>query len=339
MRSKIAFILAVVLIFSTISTAYAMNEPLGGGYSEQYNTVTGNDTAPDSNDIQAADTGTVSDSDNITDKDLERRVQTDIGAVGQVDVSIGTALILNRPVEFAVKLTDSRNESMTDTITLGGNAVEESKVSFEKLADGDYTLTVSARGFAAYSQNISVEGRAYDISLTTGFLGGINYTAGSAHPGVLLIGDVNGDGKVDITDSKRIVDAIDSAVRGRSFDNASEDLNGDGEINLVDLEYFAKGYNVTGDTQASAERFVPVVMISPAASGGTRVDGDLTALLKDRASVCLSPAAGVISTENPVALEFDFAEGDAAMADGILIETKGDDSISDAVISIEYITY
>ena len=339
MRSKIAFILAVILSFSTVSTAYAANEILGGVYSEKYNTVTANDAAPDSNDIQASDTGTVSDGDNIADTASDRRVQADIGNVGQVDVSIGTALILNRPVEFAVKLTDSRNVSMTDAITLGGNAVEESIVSFENLADGDYTLTVSARGFAAYSQNISVAGRAYAINLTTGFLGGINYAAGTAHPGVLLIGDANGDGKVDVTDGERIVDAIEGADHGRSVGDGSEDLNGDGEINLVDLEYFARGYHVAGDTQATAERFVPVVMISPAASEGTMVEGDLAALLRDHASVFLTPATGAISAANPVALEFDFAEGDAAMANGILIETEGDNPINDAVISIEYVIY
>ena len=339
MRSRIALILAVVLIFSTISTTYAANTSGGGVYSERYNTVTGNDAAPGSDDIRVSDAGTVSDGDNIAGTDSERRAQADIGDVGQVDVSVATALILNRPVEFAVKLTDSQNVSITQTITLGSNAVEESIVSFENLADGDYTLTVSARGFAAYSQNISVAGRAYAINLTTGFLGGINYAAGTAHPGVLLIGDANGDGKVDITDGKRIVDAIDSANHGRSVGDGFEDLNGDGEINLVDLEYFAKGYHVTGDTQATAERFVPVVMISPAASEGTIVEGDLAALLKDHASVFLTPETGVISAANPVALEFDFAEGDAAMADGILIETEGDNPISDAVISSEYVTY
>lgn len=344
MRSKIALILAVVLSFSTIFTAYAANEQRESGNPEgspgTYNTVTGNDVVLDGNDMQTSDIRAVSEGDNAVDTDSERRMQSDIGDVGQVDVSVGTALILNRPVEFTVKLTDSRNVSITDTITLGGNVVEESRTSFENLADGDYVLTVSARGFATYQQNISVAGRAYAINLTTGFLGGMNYAAGAAHPGVLLIGDANSDGKVDIADSEMIVNAIDSAGRGRIYDNAPEDLNGDGEINLVDLEYFAKGYNVTGDTQATAELFVPTVMIMPEAAEGTNVEGDLSALLRDHASVCLTPAAGgAISAENPVALTFDFADGNAAMADGILIETQGDNPISDAVISIEYITY
>ncbi len=273
---------------------------------------------------------------------MRTAVSAETGNVGQVDVSIGTALIMERDVEFTVRLTDSRQESRTQTLRLEKNAAGESRVSFEGLADGEYALEVSGQGFATYKQNVTVSGRACGVSLYTGFLGGVNYADGAAHPGVLLVGDVNGDGKVDTADGVSLVDRIHSAGQGGSArdDAGAWDLNGDGVIDLVDLAYFAKGYAVTGNVQAKVEQFVPTAVISAGVSGNTKLEGDLSALLKERESVCLIPKSGNISAENPVALEFDFAGGaavgGAVLADGILIRTGAENPVTDAVVSITY---
>lgn len=257
------------------------------------------------------------------------------GNVGQVDVSVGTALLLERDVEFTVRLTDSGKKSRTSTVKLEKNAAGESRVSFGNLADGDYVLEVSGQGFATYRQNVTVSGRGCGVSLYTGFLGGVNYAEGAAHPGVLLVGDVNSDGAVDAADGVSLVNMIHA---GKA--TGTGDLNGDGAIDLVDLEYFAKSYRVSGNVQAKVEQFVPAAVISAGVSEKTKLEGDLTALLKERKNVRLSPKAGNISEKNPVALEFDFAQGAAAgsavLADGILIRTGEDNPVTNAVISIFY---
>ncbi|MCM1046268.1 MAG: M60 family metallopeptidase [Candidatus Gastranaerophilales bacterium] len=354
MKKRIAFMMAMVMVLSTSFTTYAANTSQGDGLQEVLEeggyAISENDTVSDGNDLQENDT--VSDGDDLQkDEELAdeaslesvsssdvgsgQEPQPEIGDMGQIDLSIAAALILNRPVEFLITLTDLQNTSLTDTITMDENVVEESRVSFENLPEGDYVLTVTARGFAPYSQTISVKGKAYEISLATGFLGGINYASGAVHPGVLLIGDVNGDGRVDEADGKLLVDDIDS---GKGGENDTADLNGDGKINLVDLEYYAKGYDVTEDTQAGIQTFVPAVAILPTVAEGTRAEGDLEALLRNRSDVILTPAeGGSISEQNPVALEFDFAESSGADADGILIETGGDNPISSAVISLSYV--
>lgn len=269
-------------------------------------------------------------------------VRAETVKVGQVDVSVGTALILERDTEFMVRLTDSAGESRTQILRLEKNVVGERRVSFETLADGDYVLEVSGSGFATYRQNLTVSGRAYAVSLYTGFLGGMNYAQGAAHPGVLLVGDVNGDGAVDAADSVCLVDTI---YAGRQQGNDVEgygagDLNGDGVTDLVDLEYFAKGYRITGDVQAKVEEFVPAAVISASVSENTGLEGNLTELLTEHKSVRLTSEAGNISGENPVALEFDFAGedavGSAVLADGILIKTGADNLVTDAVISVMY---
>ena len=258
--------------------------------------------------------------------------QVPTGPVGQVDVSIGAALVLERTVTFDIRLTGPKTG--TETITIGSDSVEESRIHFAELPDGEYVLTVSAPGFATYTQTILVEGKAYHVSLMTGFLGGIPYEAGLAHPGVLVIGDVNGDGKADAADKEALVDAID----GRTSSGLT-DLNGDGRVDLVDLEYFAKAYGDGRDMQAGLEKFVPDVVIRPALSDRTRAEGNMTDLLQNKGSVVLAPAeGGEISKTNPVGMQFDFAQvGDAARMDGILIETGDDNLIKEAEIAITYI--
>lgn len=94
--------------------------------------------------------------------------------MGQVDVSVGGALILGQDVRFTVRLTNDRNELVSSKeLLLGKNNAGAERVSFEALADGDYTVTVSGDRFADYVQTVSVKnGMAFAVNLTTGFLGG-----------------------------------------------------------------------------------------------------------------------------------------------------------------------
>lgn len=257
--------------------------------------------------------------------------RTNAAGTGQVNVSITGALLMKKPVNFAVSLTGAGGVR-TDSIVLGTDALEE-KASFEGLAEGTYTLTLKAPGFADYTQEIAVGAQGCSVQLATGFLGGMNYSEGALHPGVLLIGDVNGDGTVDSKDQSLLVDAID---RGQYTDLM--DLNGDKKVDLVDLEYFSRGYLPAGNTAASLEAFIPASVIAPGAGDNTMADGDLYGLLKGASNVSLTPKfGGAISDANPVSLEFDVSAADqTALADGIIIGTTQDNKIRSAVVSVTY---
>ena len=258
--------------------------------------------------------------------------QESLSDVGQVDVILGAALILEKPVAFSVVLSDGAGTDRSETITIGGTSAEEGRASFEGLKEGEYTLTLKAAGFADYTQSIKVEKKAYAVKLMTGFLGGITYEPGGLHPGVLLIGDVNGDGAVDDSDRAALVDAVDG-----NSDSETADLNGDGAVNLVDLEYFTKGYQETRDTLAKIEKFVPAAVISATTSDGTKVEGDLSELLRNRSSVKLMPENGEISESNPVSIEFNFSDMEETTSiDGIRFETGGDNPVSRAVVTVAY---
>ena len=68
------------------------------------------------------------------------------------------------------------------------------------------------------------------------------------------------------------------------------------------------------------------------------MDGSLSELLEEGESVSLATKDGkAISETNPVELSFDFlSAGNAGQADGILIETGDDTSVTSAFINIAY---
>ncbi len=244
---------------------------------------------------------------------------------GQVNVSIIPALAMTGSVDFNAELSGS-----SQTITLDGNS-DGGEASFTNLAQGEYTLRVTADGFADYVQTVNVGSQAANIKLMTGFAEGIDYQRG-AHPGTLLIGDVNNDGRVDGKDRQQLTDAVD----GGSADGLA-DLNGDGAVDLVDLEYLAKGYNVTENTQAVSETVIPSTVIKTSAGDGTRAEGGLEDLFFKNGSVKLFSEEGEISDNSPVLLEFEVTDDAASQADGIVISVSDDNPVAKAEVDIDYV--
>lgn len=240
---------------------------------------------------------------------------------GQVNVSITSALAMTGSVDFNAELSGSSR-----TITLDGDSGE---ACFTDLAEGEYTLRVTADGFADYVQTVNVGSQAANVKLMTGFAEGIDYQRG-AHPGTLLIGDVNNDGKVDDKDRQQLTDAVDSG-------GGLADLNGDGAVDLVDLEYLARGYNVTENTQAVSETVIPSTVIKPSAGEETRVEGVLEDLFFGSGSVKLFVEDGEISDNSPVSLEFEITDDAASQADGIVISVSEDNPVAKAEVDIDYV--
>lgn len=245
---------------------------------------------------------------------------------GQVNVSIIPALTMKRSVDFTAELSGN-----SQTITLNSES-DGGEVYFSNLAQGEYILNVTADGFADYTQTVNVGSQAVNVKLMTGFAEGIDYQNG-AHPGTLLIGDVNKDGKIDNEDRQQLTDAVDSGDK-----NGLVDLNSDGDINLVDLEYLAKGYNVTENTQAVSETIIPSTVIKPSVGEGTHVEGDLKNLFAKSGGVKLYAESRNISDSSPVSLVFEITdEGAASQADGIIISVSEDNPVAKAKVEIDYV--
>lgn len=265
-------------------------------------------------------------------------------ATGQVDVSLAPALFLKKDVTFQVSLTPvtAKTSGLNGTLTIAKNTVKDEKVSFKQVPEGTYQLTVAVEGFAKFTQEIEVGPQGYSVKLTTGFLNNISYKAGDLHPGVLLIGDVDGNGIIEEKDLAALVNAIDNGVVTAS-DLLITDLNGDGKVDLVDLEFFVKGYEgkngESRDTKASIETFIPEDVITCGVDARTIASGEVKDVLSGK-SVVFTPESGPISETNPISMTFDFptpentASKDTVKANGIIIETPSDNPISDAVIEV-----
>ncbi len=91
----------------------------------------------------------------------------------------------------------------------------------------------------------------------------------------------------DETDARKLLDAIDGGQP-----EGITDLNGDGAVNLVDLEYYTRGLPENRDTLAKQEKFVPAAVITALADSGTKAEGNLNTFLRDGTGLRLSPANG-----------------------------------------------
>lgn len=255
---------------------------------------------------------------------------------GAVRVVISSALALKKDTLFQVYVNGPTKYHTTVTLpATGGSEIPTVTAYAPQLVPGHYTLVVVADGFARYTQEFTVDTLLYEVQLFTGVLGGYNYTSGSKHPGLLLIGDVNGDGAVDSADVQTQVNQLESGSQ-----TASGDLNGDGVVDLADLQYLSIGYQNTLDTQAYLSTFVPSSSATASTGSDTRVSsGSIESLTSDKASegVVLKTATGSnISEATPITLDFNFET--SAKMEGLLLDAPVgvDNAITQASIFVNY---
>lgn len=322
MRRIVSFLLAAVLVLSPCLTIHAQENDM-----QMEDSISDFTLALDSEQT-AAELGPETAQADPNKEDLEGS-----DGAGQVDVSIISALILEKSVNFTISLTgqDAKTVTLVGNTDAEAQAVQEG-VSFENLSAGTYTLTVTAPGFAGYTQEIQVDDRAYFVKLMTGFVQGYDYVNGP-HPGVLLIGDVDGDGVVSDKDKDMLVDAVDTG----STDKAA-DINGDGRADLADLELFTRGYQMKS-ADSTVESGVPAKAVTVVEDPATTTTGNKEALLTNEGGiVSLAPAAGGdISASNPVALGFDLTKNGSQMVGGMTVNTGKDNTIKDMTVHVTYV--
>lgn len=330
LKRNIAFLLALSTICSFSQTVYAgaaladIDEPLDNSESVVLDSDNMDVLSEEPLDI------TELDADSLQDENGDEQT---FGDVGRIDVTIGSAFMIDNNIDFALKLSSNAGYFQDGFISSDNSA--DGKFSFEDLADGEYTLTVTAPGFAAFSQNITVAQKMYSIKLTAGFCKGYTYEAGELHPGVLMLGDVNGNGNIDDVDKNILIDAIDGESVSEAF---TTDLNYDNETNLLDLYFLSKAYNENKDTAAAIEEFISPAIIQVESLEGTIIEGDIGKMLSGDEEIALFPAkSGEISENNPISIGFDLLkDGEASLIDGITFETGNENPVGEAFIDVTY---
>ena len=216
--------------------------------------------------------------------------------------------------DFTVKLTNAGGYKQEKNLHAEQGA-EVSSLGLTGIADGSYTLTVTAPNYLTYEQTLEFDGRCVQLDLYS--YAHINAELNDQLHGVMPVGDMNADGKIDDADADLITAAIGTT-------NPSElkkyDLSGDGRVDLTDLALAVR--NQSGVVLATPVHTVSSTVLTQAlnasAADGTEATGsELSELLdqsKEGTKVKLTPASGeTISGDSPVELELSLTTGDEAV--------------------------
>ena len=255
-----------------------------------------------------------------------------------VKVVLASAFPVPEEQSFEVRLKKEGTEERKDTLYLPGtgekkNTDKDSSVIFHDIETGEYTIEISGNKYETYSQSFQVkELTDYTIPVTTGWMGSYEYN-GDVHPGVIRIGDADGNG--ELTDED-----VDVIIQGIEEKTASEnlDLNSDGKVDMVDLQYFAVNSKDERERQASIEESIsPSAVTVQVDENEVHIDGNLESLLTgDGSGITLKPAKGELSKENPVKIDFPVSEGtDAVLMEGMSIAGNTDNPLTAGGIEVE----
>ena len=157
------------------------------------------------------------------------------------------------------------------------------QVTLDGLPTGDYTMTLTGRGYAACTTRVELEDYSRHVLLSTG-------------NGSFALGDVDGDGAVTAADR----DAMDAHL-GQTGDLATYDLNGDGVVDVTDLSYINKLVGVEGEPQILSTAAIVRTTVEEGSvnlSGGTADD-----LFTGGNTVTLAPAQGKSELSLPITLD------------------------------------
>ena len=289
----------------------------------------------------------------------------------------GFGLTIKEVVETSTDnftVTLQKNGGTAQEVTMQSSVNKEDRThmtfsgSLSGLAQGEYTLTVKGDHYLDYTQTFAINDDRVTVTLYNE--NSVNYGRSEENGdklfGVIAIGDVNGDNKIDESDADAIVAAI-----GKT-DTASlkaYDLNGDGAIDMTDLTYAVRNFDgatiATPVRTASSEALM--AKASAEAAEGTKAttkvaqtdaNGNITGYVEEKVDlkevlfsatadtvVSLAPAAGdKINDAHPVAVDLDIAgesepgqTSAATVADAITIvpPVDSDNRITDGSLTVE----
>ncbi len=227
-------------------------------------------------------------------------IEADMGAV-EVTLTAGIRVKADQTFQVLLK---SRNDTERGELTLesqSGGTPATDRIRFSALSEGSYQLVVAGDGYITYIQDLEVKKQGVRVSLYTGKTAGFSK---EARPGLLVYGDVNEDGQLNEADAAEIVAAIEAGQEGGSCD-----LNKDGRVDLLDLNYFTEFSENYQWQQATVETFIPSESVISRTVNDTQVqEGSLdSALDKEGQAVLGTVSSNAISEENPLGVELDFS--------------------------------
>lgn len=235
--------------------------------------------------------------------------------------------------DFTVKLAGPSGEKEKELHTELN--IDASSLTLDNIADGSYTLTVTAPNYLTYEQNLEFDGRCVQIDLYN--YAHINDGLTNDFYGVMPVGDVDANGVIDDADAQLIADAIGGS-------NPKYDLSGDGIVDLIDLTIAVRnqGPTVLATAVHSISSAVLANVVTVDTAPGTDIVGsvlsDLLDQSKENTKVELSPASGrAISETSPVGLSFTISDAAQVSAEALVIAAPvgSNNTIAAGTVTVE----
>ena len=181
-------------------------------------------------------------------------------------------------------------------------------VTVENLPQGDYALEFTGEGYVPYTQRLTLWDYSQHVTLGTG-------------DGTFTLGDVDGDGAVNRRDRELLSEALGSDDRR---DLEQFDLDGSGEIDVVDLAYLTRAMDADGGAAVRNTAMLrpPVdtaaMLNALLRSGGSVLSGSVDDLfLSNGQTVVLSGGDGVLELDIPLADPVELEELQIVSPEGL----------------------
>jgi len=244
-------------------------------------------------------------------------------------------LIIKQPLatankEFKAELYREGNIVPEYSTIISGNGAADVIGSISGIASGTYLLRLTAPNHIPYEQELAFQNDGVNLTLYNSVSVNDERSDDLSKFGVMAIGDVNGDGKIDDMDADALTDAIER-------NDEKYDLNGDGKTDLTDLTYVVRNYT---DKNIAAVPVHTVSSIALQAAVNAEVNEDTTKAVVQNALgesvaadirdvllttsenyVSLSPKTDApISEENPVEVTFSLDDNQSNTDHSDLVE-------------------
>lgn len=236
------------------------------------------------------------------------------GETGNLNVQIDLRLPTEKNPNFHLTLDDKEPNVSSQSGTTY-------YYDFTDVPVGTYTLTITADGYATYTQSITLKNENAEIRITNSHDADEVSSIAMDKIGVMGIGDVTGDGSISQADVEEMIRQIKSGSNLEKYD-----LNQDGYVDIVDLSYVMFNQKENQEAQVLHHLNMANVIVAPV-DENTEVEGNLESILKNNEEyVSLKPQNELeISKENPVSITLKLPEQEEGQGtEAIVIAPAGE---------------
>lgn len=244
--------------------------------------------------------------DNISDENIYEQ-ENQINSINDVSQNLlgklELEIILRLPTQenFNVQLQKGEN------IMTSQEERQDNKIyyHFDNLEQGNYSLRVEGTSYITYTQELEVNNEVTKVVLSNGHNINDVLADGQTKYGVVGLGDITGDGLINETDEKFMIEKIEAGFYEERYD-----LNKDQRIDIIDLSYIV--FNKNSNIEATPIKMLKLTEENVDLKGTIISSGQVSSIFENNNNfVQLKPKNGKdISESNALEIELNIEDND-----------------------------